>query len=74
MERRPRRKGNNQEKALGWEWGYVRPGRGLGAERSMGVGNVRGKAHVRELQSTSSWGRREPWAKLEQGSDLARPE
>ena len=40
----------------------------------MGVGNVRGKAHVRELQSTSSWGRREPWAKLEQGSDLARPE
>ena len=47
MERRPRRKRNNQEKALGWDWGYVRPGRGLGAERRMGVGNVRGKALVR---------------------------
>ena len=41
-----KRKGITKQKALRWEWGYERPGSGLGAERRLGTGNVRGKAPV----------------------------
>ena len=38
--------GTASTQALRWEWGYERPGSGLGAERRLGTGNVRGKAPV----------------------------